>query len=66
MNSIKGKSEFMTVSLKNSEIDEIFVKYEESKGRDKGRIKFNYITNEQLRSLKYKPKVAVYNNSPKK
>ena len=25
-----------------------------AKGRDKGRVKFNYLTSEQLRSLKYK------------
>lgn len=30
----------------------------ESKGKDKGRVKFNHITNEQLRSIKYKSKVS--------
>ena len=43
----------------------------ESKGKDKGRQKFNHITNEQLRALKYKSKISniVNNNSspsPKK
>jgi hypothetical protein len=64
---LKGKTEWLTTPLKNSEIDEVMHKYEETKGRDKGRTRFNYITNEQLRSLKYKAKSAVvYNNSSKK
>lgn len=37
----------------------------ESKGKDKGRQKFNHITNEQLRALKYKSKIgSVSNSSP--
>ena len=36
----------------------------QSKGKDKGRQKFNYLISEQLRSLKYKPRYA--NNSPTK
>lgn len=34
----------------------------ESKGRDKGRQKFNHITNEQLRALRYKSKVTTISN----
>ena len=43
---LKGKTEWPTTPLKNSEIDETMHKYEETKGRDKGRTRFKYITNE--------------------
>ena len=35
----------------------------DSKGKDKGPQKFNHITNEQLRSLKYKSKVSMISTS---
>lgn len=38
----------------------------ESKGRDKGRQKFNHHTNEQLRSIKYKSKQAMNSSSTHK
>lgn len=68
MNSLKGKQDQLATPLKNGELDEIFAKLEETKGRDKGRIKFNYIINEQLRSLKYKVRntVAYSSTSPAK
>ena len=46
----------MGLPLKPNEIDERLIKQLETKGKDKGRQKFNYTTNEQLRSLKYKAK----------
>jgi len=42
--------------MKNFEVDEAFMKLLDTKGKDKGRVKFNHMTNEQLRSLKYKAK----------
>lgn len=42
------------------------MKYEEGRGKDKGRVKFNHITNEQLRSLKYKAKPVVLNYKKEK
>lgn len=52
--------------LKSNEIEERLLKYEESKGKDKGRVKFNFFTNEQLRNLKYKSKSLVSNSPSKK
>lgn len=67
MNTLKGKAELLGTPLKSNELDETFLKIQESKGRDKGRVKFNYITNEQLRSLKYKSRGAVtISTSPSK
>ena len=45
MKGLKDKGEVMTTPLKTSEVDEILQRYEESRGRDKGRIKFSYVTN---------------------
>lgn len=67
MNFLKGKQEQLSTPLKNSELDEIFTKLQETKGRDKGRVKFNYITNQQLRSLKYKARnPIIQSTSPSK
>ena len=38
----------------------------ETKGRDKPRVKFNFMTNEQLKSLKYKAKPLPTVNMSKK
>jgi hypothetical protein len=38
----------------------------DSKGKDRGRAKFNHMTNEQLRSLKYKAKPLPTVNLSKK
>ena len=38
----------------------------ETRGRDKGRVKFNYLISQQLRSLKYKAKPSPVTNSTKK
>ena len=38
----------------------------DSKGRDKPRVKFNYMTNDQLKSLKYKAKPLPTVNLSKK
>ena len=38
----------------------------DSKGKDKGRVKFNHMTNEQLRNLKYKAKPLPTANLAKK
>lgn len=53
----------MANPLKSNEIQERFQKLLDSKGKDKGRQKFNHITNEQLRSLKYKSKVSLTSTS---
>ena len=66
MNYLRGKCDSPTPPLKSNEIEERLLKYEETKGKDKGRIKFNYITNEQLRSLKYKAKSQISSSSPSK
>lgn len=68
MNYLKGKMEQISTPIKSSELDQIFMKLEQTKGRDKGRIKFNYITNQQLRSLKYKARntTTIVNTSPSK
>ena len=42
--------------MKTGEVEEVFLKLLEGRGRDRGRVKFNHMTNEQLRSLKYKAK----------
>jgi hypothetical protein len=66
MNHLRGKTDSPCVPLKQNEIDERLQKYEELKGRDKGRIKFNFITNEQLRSLRYKAKSQISSSPSKK
>lgn len=43
-------------SLKGFEIEEKLQKVLDSKGKDKPRKNFNHLTNDQLRSIKYKPK----------
>lgn len=58
-----NKKDQMGNALKPNEIEERFQKVLDSKGKDKGRQKFNHFTNEQLRSLKYKSKVSVTNSS---
>ena len=52
--------------MKSQEVEEVFSKLLESKGKDKPRIKFNYMTNEQLKSLKYKAKPLPTVNMSKK
>ena len=52
-------------AMKPNEIEERLVKLEESKGKDRGRVKFNHVTNEQLRSLKYKARSVVQSPTKK-
>lgn len=52
--------------MKNFEVEEVFIKLLDSKGKDKGRVKFNHMTNEQLRNLKYKAKPLPTANLAKK
>ena len=44
MGYLKGK-EMLSIAMKPNEIEERLVKLEESKGKDRGRVKFNHITN---------------------
>jgi hypothetical protein len=53
---LKGKRFDSIMPLKTGEVEEAIIKLLESKGKDKGRMKFNLMTNEQMRSLKYKAK----------
>lgn len=52
--------------MKSNEVQEIFLKLLETKGKDRGRAKFNHLTNQQLRSLKYKAKPLPTINLSKK
>lgn len=59
LNFLKGKKlDLMANPLKINEIEEKLLKQLESKGKDKGRQKFSHMTNEQLRSLKYKSRIS--------
>lgn len=56
-NLLKGKKiGIELLPLKNFEIEERLQKQLLGKGKDKTRKNFNHLTNEQLRSLKYKAK----------
>jgi len=63
---LRGKKLEGLLPMKNAEIEEVFIKLLDSKGKDKGRVKFNHMTNEQLRSLKYKAKPLPTANLNKK
>ena len=65
---LRGKNqEQFSDPLKPQEIEDRIAKVLESKGKDKGRQKFNYLLNEQMKSLKYKARYAnQHSNSPKK
>jgi hypothetical protein len=65
VNWLRGKNELLAVALKSNEVEERLEKHLETRGRDKGRVKFNYITSEQLRSLKYKAKTQSVSPSKK-
>ena len=60
MNTLKGKMKDLNIDpLKPQEIQERLKKQLDSKGKDRGRTKFNHITNQQLRSIKYKARSSV-------
>ena len=44
-NSLRGKKQDLIMPMKSQEVEEVFTKLLESKGRDKPRIKFNHMTN---------------------
>lgn len=63
---LKGKKVEQIMPMKGAEVEEVLGKLLESKGKDRGRAKFNHLTNEQLRSLKYKSKPLPTVNLSKK
>ena len=52
--------------MKSQEVEDAIGKLMDLKGKDRPRIKFNIITNEQLHSLKYKAKPLPTVNLSKK
>lgn len=52
--------------MKPHEVQQLLSKLLESKGKDRPRLKFNYMTNQQLKSLKYKAKPLPTVNLSKK
>jgi hypothetical protein len=65
-NLLKGKRLESIMPMKSNEVEEAFLKLLDSKGKDRGRVKFNHMTNEQMRSLKYKAKPLPTVNLSKK
>jgi hypothetical protein len=63
---LKGKKLDSPMPMKANEVEEALGKLLDSKGKDRGRIKFNHLTNEQMRSLKYKSKPLPTVNLSKK
>ena len=65
-NHLKGKRLDSILPMKSQEVEDVFLKLLDSRGKDRGRVKFNHMTNEQLRSLKYKAKPLPTVNLSKK
>lgn len=63
---LKGKKLDSPMPMKSNEVEEALGKLLDSKGKDRGRTKFNHLTNEQLRSLKYRSKPLPTVNLSKK
>lgn len=65
-NILRGKNpDIEALPLKPQEIEEKLQKQLDGKGKDKTRKNFNHLTNEQLRSLKYKAKPFPYTKKDK-
>lgn len=65
ISTLRGGSKLVLSNppLRTYEIEETLQKVIDGKGKEKARKNFNHLTNDQLRSLKYKPKQAT---APKK